>query len=138
MIRMLKKLSKLIKNPLKWSKNARMQKYLTKMLKKTKKPIRFSSFWSKAQPLSLHSINSSKTPTMLENSTKPSLADGPKREDEKRKRKVLRNLRSKAYFCRDYVYLPSKKGKADFIRRLVFLWGIICSVKNSFLLLTIE
>lgn len=75
----------------------------------------------KAQPLSLHSINSSKIPTMLGNSTKPSLADGLKKEDEKRKRKVLRNLRSKAYFCRDYLYSLQKKEKADFIRRSVFL-----------------
>jgi hypothetical protein len=32
---------------------------------------------------------------MLGNTTKPSLGDGLKREDEKRKRKVLRLLRSR-------------------------------------------
>jgi len=66
----------------------------------------------KAQPLSLHSINSSKIPTMLGNSIKLSLGDGSKRVGEKRKRKVLRHLWSNAYFCRDYVYFPLKKEKS--------------------------
>lgn len=75
----------------------------------------------KAQPFSLHSINSSKIPTMLGNSIKPSLGDGQKREDERKKRKVLRLLRSTAHFCRDNDYSLQKRKKADFIRRSVFL-----------------
>ena len=75
----------------------------------------------KAPPLSFRSINSSKIPTMLGNSTKLSLVDRPKREDEKRKRRVLRRLRSRIYFYRDNDYSFSKKKKADFIRRSVFL-----------------
>lgn len=68
-----------------------------------------------------HSINSSKIPTMLENSTKPSLGDGSKREDEKRKRKALRCLQSNAYFSLEYALVVSKREKADFLLESVFL-----------------
>jgi hypothetical protein len=53
---------------------------------------------------------------MLENSIKPSLGDGQKREDERRKRKIQRNIRSRDYFYR----LSSKEKKADFVWRSVF------------------
>lgn len=66
----------------------------------------------KAPLLSFHSINSSKIPTMLGNSTKPSLADGPKREDEKRKRKLLSRLWSNAYFCLAHALSVSKEKKS--------------------------
>ena len=65
----------------------------------------------KAQPLSLHSINSSKIPTMLENSIKLSLRDGQKRENERRKRNVQRLLRSRIYCSRKYHYPFSKRKK---------------------------
>jgi hypothetical protein len=66
----------------------------------------------KAQSLSLHSINSSKIPTMLENSIKPSLGDGQKREDERRKRKVKRQVRIRAYFCLAHAFSILKEKRA--------------------------
>lgn len=74
----------------------------------------------KVEPLLLHSINSSKIPTMLENSIKPSLADGLKRVGERRKRKRQRQVRSRKCFYLADPLSVAKEKKANFLRRSVF------------------
>ena len=64
----------------------------------------------KAQPLSFRLINPLKIPTMLGNSTKLNLGDRPKKVGEKRKRKRLRQVWIRAYFCLAHAFsIPKEK-----------------------------